>query len=590
MAAIRHLILFIALLQLQLFSVYSSPESFITSCQFGRHGVGFLTLSCSPDKSKDMLGQFVSSDFVRCNSDTKSVEIKTVERVNLDGCNFAELPNQLFSRFSRLAYLLISHAGLTTFRADDLPNEARSTLKYLSLSNNNIETLDPAVLLNMNNLESLQLSKSNIKQLAQFPILPKLNVISLEGNKIEQISNEIFTNLGSLKKLSLARNQLKSAAVHFPEQNGLLHIDLSDNPIEVLRDTDLVNLKHLKKLKITHGRIKTIEAGAFEGLNQLTELLLDQNLLTSAALHFDTLNKLRVLDLSDNRFAELRSGDLANLQALEELIMNTGRLTTIESEALSQLSLLKRLTIRGHQLSQIPQDTFKGLTKLNTINLQYNRLTSAALNLDDGNKLQHLDLSGNWFTELRVGDFRHLKQLRDLKIEHSFLAKFELGTFSPLRKLEKLQLTSNRLTKIDFEQFAPAMKTLTSLRLHGNILTELHDNFDQLFPRLQELAISSNKFNCSYLKQFLHTLRRNSYVVEVNINEDYYPNIRGISCILEPAPQLTLSSGQVEEAAIVKHGFESGFNVSVFVLLLWISVTNLVICGGIVLFVKKTSA
>lgn len=122
-----------------------------------------------------------------------------------------------------------------------------------------------------------------------------------------------------MEELKLNHNGLTSAALHFPEQNELREIDLSENPIRVLRVNDFANLMNLKKLKITNGQLKTIQAGAFNGLSQLTEIILNMNLLTSAALHFDTSNKLQILDLSGNKFTELRVNDLANLPQLNRV-------------------------------------------------------------------------------------------------------------------------------------------------------------------------------------------------------------------------------------------------------------------------------
>lgn len=567
MSSWKQIILFVVLLQLQLFSVYSTKDTFIAGCKFNDAESKVLTFVCGEEESNNKLDEFISNDFVWCN--TKRVELKTVKYVQFTLCHFKILPGQLLSKFSNLKGLNVGSIGLTAFHFDDLPNEARQNLRFLNLGENNFTHFDPAPLRNMPNLEKLNLFNSNIKQLGQFPALPKLNEISLMANKIKQIPITVFANLANLEDLGLSQNKLTSAELQFPEPNQLRSIQFSMNKIKVLRVNDFVKLKNLKELKIAHS-LEYIEPGAFAHL-----------------VH------LQLLDLSGSYFTQLHAGDIGNLKTLEELRINGGALTTIEPDALSQLPNLQKLDIGGNRITEIHQDTFKGLANLNALNLGQNRLTSAAVHFDEGNNLQHLDLSGNWIVDIRTGDFVDLMALKHLILERSYqyLANIELGTFSTLLNLEILKLSYNNMYEIDFNLFAPSMDSLTTLKLDGNHLSQLHDNFDELFPKLESLVITGNPFNCTYLGQFLRTLRSNSSVVNDNNDIDHNPNINGIKCkhALKEVPPGTTPDGEGDWKTMVKHGFHSGYNVSLFVLLLWIGLTNIVICGAIVLVARKWS-
>lgn len=293
---------------------------------------------------------------------------------------------------------------------------------------------------------------------------------------------------------------------------------------------------------------------------------------------------------------------------LDTLILTQNKLENINQEVLKQLPLLKALHLRinditelpsfvdnpeleilalmYNKLKQIPNDAFKGLAKLKHLELSYNALTSAALQFDEETKLEILLLNNNPIEVLRVGDFQHVKHLKGLTVEQALLRQIELGTFASLTALEKLVLSNNALKEFDFGEFLPSLQALKTLKLDGNVLTELDSNFDQIFPRLNQLVITRNKFNCTYLKEFLRTLRLNPSATDENDSHLNNPNIRGISCKdVQVLPEVPLP---VQPKEKVQRGFESGYNVSIFILVLWISLTNLVICGVIALVGRRT--
>lgn len=246
---------------------------------------------------------------------------------------------------------------------------------------------------------------------------------------------------------------------------------------------------------------------------------------------------------------------------------------------------LEILGFMFNRVKHIPNDAFKGLSNLKRLGLSGNQLTSAALHFDEETVLECLKISRNNIEVLRVGDFQQMKQLKELHLSENGLQQIELGALSPLTGLEQLILTNNSLKQFDLGAFLPSMESFTTLHLDGNALTELDNNFDQIFPKLRELVITRNQFNCSYLKRFLRTLRAHPGATDTNPSKFHTPNIHGITCedvLDEPVQQ------PFEEIEKIEYGFESGYNVSIFILILWISLTNLVICGAIVLVARKS--
>lgn len=187
--------------------------------------------------------------------------------------------------------------------------------------------------------------------------------------------------------------------------------------------------------------------------------------------------------------------------------------------------------------------------------------------------LKVLDLSENNIPTLYGGDFSTMIKLETLDLSNSHVVNIEMGTFAPLNKLINLDLSNNELVTLNFDIFLPAMRHLSVLNLNGNQLSELTKQTDQLFPQLTELVISENNFSCSYLKEYLLTLRLDAAAVEVNPNYTI-PNMRGISC-----------NEQKTWRADTGRGFDDGYDTSIFVLVLWIGLANLAIVA--IIWFKK---
>lgn len=294
-----------------------------------------------------------------------------------------------------------------------------------------------------------------------------------------------------------------------------------------------------------------------------------------------TLWKLDTLKLTGNELTGLDQDVFKSLSLLKRLDLSVNKLTQFPSFA--DNPLLEVIGLMFNKLKQIPDDAFEGLTNLKQLGLSSNELTSAALKFDENTELEALALDHNPIEVLKVGDFEHVKKLKVLSINHARLRQIELGTFSTFTELTSLTLSDNELKEFDVGGFLPAFPTLQILKLDGNRLTELDNDFDQIFLRLNELVITRNQFNCTYLKEFLKSLRFLRQVTDTNDSQLHNPNIRGISCKhVQFAPD-----AQQPKPEKVQRGFESGYNVSIFILVLWISLTNLVICGVVALVGRR---
>lgn len=380
---------------------------------------------------------------------------------------------------------------------------------------------------------------------------------------------------------------------HFRWLSLFCGTDKSNDFIETLQTADHIedNLDYVEFSEVHRLLFRSCD---FE---QLPDRVLAQfTELRNISIYQCAVTALRVEDLPPHR------------SHLDELIFGStpiGRIDTGLLEAIPQLKSLRiedtKIAAVAHELAsapnletiyighsstmQIDREAFKGLRKLKELTIRYNELRGFKFDFDSDNIIEKLDLHGNEISVLNVGDFRRLSHLRELDLGSNKLSAIELGTFAPLANLEKLTLAYNKLANLDFRAFLPSMKSLTVLDLDSNNLNKLSDDFDRLFPRLDRLWITRNKFGCSYLKQFLRTLRLRPHVVDASGFYHFRSNVRGIYC--DEDDEATEQTGETKGA---ERGFKSGYNVWMFVVVLAIGLGNLVICAAIVVIGRRIAS
>ena len=100
--------------------------------------------------------------------------------------------------------------------------------------------------------------------------------------------------------------------------------------------------------------------------------------LSGAALlpgDFDNLTGMEILDVRNNRLADLPAGLFDDLTALESLNLSENRLTTLPSGLFDNLTALKRLRLSSNRLATLPPGLFDNQTDdLTELDLRGNKL------------------------------------------------------------------------------------------------------------------------------------------------------------------------------------------------------------------------
>ncbi|XP_072401448.1 uncharacterized protein kek3 isoform X1 [Diabrotica undecimpunctata] len=165
------------------------------------------------------------------------------------------------------------------------------------------------------------------------------------------------------------------------------------------------------------------------------------------------------------------------------------------------------LDLTGNNLTSVKHEQFKkaGLVNLQKIFLANCRLkTLERYSFKYLINLVELDLSNNLLNNVPSHTFDSITELRELKLSGNPIQKIFNDAFVHLSQLIRLEISECRLTLIESRAFSGLEKSLESLKLDNNRLTEvLPESFTSL-QNLHGLELDANPWNCSC---FLRPLR-----------------------------------------------------------------------------------
>lgn len=310
-------------------------------------------------------------NFIKTSNQANYTDIfklkKKITEMRFDGGNVHELPIDLFIHYRNFKTLSLYRCDYREIQQTCLENaydlisfECRynklktlsafifqhtTQLKYLFLSNNEIEYVNPDAFFGLEKLKYLDLSWNRLRTIKNdlFYILKNLDEINLSFNKIHELDYYNF----NVKKIIISNNRLtslniKGNIIEIVASNNkitMLHIesdiienlDLNNNSI-----TDLRNISKLTSIKHLDVSYNNIDANTFSNLNSLSELielnLVDVQLCCLTDTTFNKLTKLKKLDIRQNDFRIYDLNILRPLNNLRELGVSENVLTKFNLE------------------------------------------------------------------------------------------------------------------------------------------------------------------------------------------------------------------------------------------------------------------
>nr|XP_015833364.1 PREDICTED: chaoptin isoform X2 [Tribolium castaneum]XP_015833366.1 PREDICTED: chaoptin isoform X2 [Tribolium castaneum]XP_015833367.1 PREDICTED: chaoptin isoform X2 [Tribolium castaneum]XP_015833368.1 PREDICTED: chaoptin isoform X2 [Tribolium castaneum]XP_015833369.1 PREDICTED: chaoptin isoform X2 [Tribolium castaneum] len=475
-----------------------------------------------------------------------------ISHFNIGFNEIYEIGESDFSWGSNIKSLILGNNRITSLKSHIFADLQQ--LKELSLSFNPLRVIDSSAFAGLEGLESLEVSfgldRDDLPH-EIFKPLTNLKWLSVDNNNFDTVPEFSLDSLPELKYLNIESNKIRTIPINLLKpaiHSKLKDIRLSNNEISTVRTDTFKSLNSLETVLLSNNRIRAIEADSFNDLPALNKLILANNLISK--LHsraFSNLPSLAKLDLQNNFLSEFSFGCFANLSAPLHLNLSRNQIISCNSDlkilnvhvidlrynnlaripkCLENTALLKKLHLDFNIIARLDHNSFMHLTSLEQLSLQQNNIMSVSRKAFAGlQNLQILDLSKNLVSQLHPSQFANMPQLRVLDLSSNslnYLPKdvfqntviemldLSYNSFSVVPSLSlsdvglslrHLSISSNNIEHIDSTTF-PDIPFLHHLNLSNNKLTILPDNVFTSLGLLQVLDLSSNPLRANFKELF----------------------------------------------------------------------------------------
>ena len=346
--------------------------------------------------------------------------------------------------------LFLHSLGITEFQKGWYQLRS-SRIYHIDLSSNNITFLTNGMLNYLpKRIRIVSLTHNNIVRLEKGIIVNKhLREIRFTFNSIMEIEDDVFINT-NLTTLTLSHNQLENTKFAATLPSTLTKIELEYNKIAEISRESFSKLNKLQDLVLNENYITEIRRDSLRGLSGLKELhLMNNRLRKIEAGSFKDLTALEVLHLESNYIAELESGIFPDLKNIKKIFLGWNTLSNLTRDSLSDLSdSLEVLDLQHNALRNLKASTFVNSPKYELL-LNHNYI----VNIEDGSfnlpHLQHLSLSYNYLNFIDSGKFRGLTSLQNLRLEVNRITKIKKDTFEDFPNLCQLSISYNPIKRLE---------------------------------------------------------------------------------------------------------------------------------------------
>ncbi|XP_017566320.1 fibromodulin a [Pygocentrus nattereri] len=261
--------------------------------------------------------------------------------------------------------------------------------------------------------------------LKQMPYIPsRMKYVYLQHNHIPTVSDDAFGNATDLVWVILHENHINTVGKKaFAKLAKLDRLYLSGNN---LTEVPASLPASLRDLRLNHNKITKVLPSAFEGMENLTILLLNDNDIQDMGGALKGLKSLTLLDVSNNQLKNVPEG-LPSM--LHQLYLGSNAINAIPDNFLNRFSNLQYVRFSHNELTDkgIPPNIFN-VSGLIELDLSFNKLERIP---PVSTSLEHLYLQANQIKEFTLG---------------SFCSVVDVMNFS---KLKILRLEGNEITRSD---------------------------------------------------------------------------------------------------------------------------------------------
>lgn len=381
-----------------------------------------------------------------------------------------------------------------------------------------------------NTEESINLEDNQLKKLEiGFIKSSTIKSISLKNNEIRDMPNGVFDHVPNLECLDLTNNKIPTSQLLNLKHDGLKTLILDDqkqmlppkwniSTNDVSLNTSEINLPNVETLSLrgigfdklrfysnlfpsvstiffVNNHLKYVNSDFVEFFSHhLRSIHFEQNDLSD--VHLNDLNNVEELYLDDNPLDRLVIEDHQNLKILSLANCHLG------VEWYFSLYDIVTLDLSGNQLNEsIIADKFSDVLNLENLSLSRNKFTIVP-SLNNLPRLQKLSLSYNLIETINVTI--EARSLKSLDLRGNRIYHIDPFAFSEVPMLEELDLSNNQLQVLDY-RWGENLNMLRSLNVQSNkFQTISHINIHSL-RNIKDVYVGENDFRTirSYEIQFL---------------------------------------------------------------------------------------
>ncbi|KAJ2943320.1 hypothetical protein O0L34_g12125 [Tuta absoluta] len=306
---------------------------------------------------------------------------------------------------------------------------------------------------------SVDLSFNTMPIITQFAELP-IRILNLSHCEIEKFQNIVFNNIPNLKTLDLSFNHIATYALSWR---------VFGRAPPASPDEDDLTFEDMRTLILAYNDIHSIPQDVLLPMPGIT-----------------------YLDVSGNPLAMIDQ-------------VTQGAITSLQS--------LKELKLASCELDNLPDGLFRGLRRLERLDLSDNRFTTIPSVLNEASNLVFLNLNKNLMVNITkptaLTSLTRLKELRLCRL--SKLSSIGPGALGGLESLVSLYICHNpRLTNIDpgflmwyDDQGVDQYPLLQTLHLQRNNISSVHPHFLDRWDQLTDVELTSNPYRCDCNAQWM---------------------------------------------------------------------------------------
>lgn len=383
------------------------------------------------------------------------------------------------------------------------PNMYWRNIRYVDLSNNQVEHIPPGALETGTTLRSINVKANRLTFLPPLGRLRHLEELCVCDNKLRTLC--CYTVCVEEKEDGDSAPVDSKNGSNDDETNSEARLGPSKATLRE-DETSWSRLVHLKKIDASCNKLVRIPKQLAHAC-ALTHIDLSHNELTTLPESLGSLRFLVDLRLCQNNIASLPSALFRERSRLEILHLGHNRLSELPS-CVKHLTQLRELRATNNKIKIVPNELSHAI-RLERLDLSYNRITSLFASVGHLRSLERLAVDHNDLDRL-PGSLSRCLNLRELLVCANPRLKMILPRFDKLTRLERIDAACCAIERVDGT--IGSLRQLQVCRLNGNRISELPSSMGKL-SGLHMLDVCDNPI-VDVPTELLRMIRRSTCVSE----------------------------------------------------------------------------